>query len=248
MTSLDEQVTKYLTDAHSIERQALVQMRGAPDIAGDPVIASAFVQHLAETEAHESLVRQRLDARGASPAVLKEIAGAVTGAGFAMFAAVQPDTPGKLVTHAYSYEHMELAAYDLLSRIAERAGDSETVRVARQILTQEQAMADRLASLFDRAVDASLREQKPDDLGEQLNKYLTDAHAIEAQALQLLGRAPKIVGESRLAAAFEEHRAGTETHQRLVEERLQARSAGASTLKDAALRLGALNWGGFFQA
>jgi ferritin-like metal-binding protein YciE len=248
VTSLDEQVTKYLTDAHSIERQALVQMRSAPDIAGDPVIASAFVQHLAETEAHESLVRQRLDARGASPALLKEIAGAVTGAGFAMFAAVQPDTPGKLITHAYSYEHMEMAAYDLLSRIAERAGDAETVRVAQQILTQEQAMADRLASLFDRAVDASLRDQKPDDLGEQLNKYLTDAHAIEAQALQLLGRAPKIVGESRLAAAFEEHRAETETHQRLVEERLQARGAGSSTLKDAALRLGALNWGGFFQA
>ena len=32
---LDEQVTKYLTDAHSIEQQALEQMKRAPDIAGD---------------------------------------------------------------------------------------------------------------------------------------------------------------------------------------------------------------------
>jgi hypothetical protein len=30
-----DQLTKYLTDAHSIEEQALAQLRTAPDIAGD---------------------------------------------------------------------------------------------------------------------------------------------------------------------------------------------------------------------
>ena len=42
VTSLDEQLTKYLTDAHAIEEQALVQMKMAPKIAGDPEIATAF--------------------------------------------------------------------------------------------------------------------------------------------------------------------------------------------------------------
>jgi hypothetical protein len=37
----DEQLTKYLTDAHSIEVQALAQLRGAPDLAGAPDIAEA---------------------------------------------------------------------------------------------------------------------------------------------------------------------------------------------------------------
>ena len=32
--TIDEQLTKYLTDAHSIEEQALVQMKAAPRIAG----------------------------------------------------------------------------------------------------------------------------------------------------------------------------------------------------------------------
>lgn len=32
--TFDEQLIKYLTDAHSIERQALVQMKLAPKIAG----------------------------------------------------------------------------------------------------------------------------------------------------------------------------------------------------------------------
>jgi ferritin-like metal-binding protein YciE len=248
MTSFDEQLNKYLTDAHSIEKQALAQMKAAPKIAGDAAIESAFAEHLTETEAHESLVRARLEERGASPSLVKDSAGTLTGVGFALFAKFNPDTPGKLVNHAYSYEHMELAAYDLLGRIAQRAGDTETAELARRVGQEEQAMAERLAGLFDRAVAASLRDQQPDDLGEQLNSYLTDAHAIEAQAIELLSKGPAIVGQGELATAMEEHLAETHEHQRLIDERLNARGASPSKLKDAALRLGALNWGGFFGA
>src|SRR5205807_4805739 len=139
-----------------------IQMKLAPRVAGDEQIAQAFEAHLPETEEHERLVRGRLEARGASPSKLKDFAGTITGAGFAAFAAANPDTPGKLVTHAYSYEHMELAAYDLLSRVSDRAGDGETAQVARRILAQEGAMSERLEASFDRAVDASLRELNPD--------------------------------------------------------------------------------------
>ncbi len=248
MTNLDGQLTKYLADAHAIEEQALVQMKMAPKIAGDPRIATAFAQHLTETEDHERLIRERLEARDEGPSLLKDLAGKVTGQGFALFAKFQPDTPGKLVTHAYSYEHMELAAYDLLSRIAERARDLDTAEVARGILAQERAMGERLSLLFDRAVEASLRDQDPDDLGKQLEAYLEDAHAIEAQAIALLGKSSEIVGQDELAAAFREHLVETREHSRLVEARLQARGASASASKDAALRIGALNWGGFFGA
>src|SRR5438552_11001924 len=48
--SLQDQLVKYLTDAHSIEEQALQQMRAAPDIAADDRLAQAFRQHLTETE------------------------------------------------------------------------------------------------------------------------------------------------------------------------------------------------------
>jgi ferritin-like metal-binding protein YciE len=248
MKSLDDQLTKYLTDAHSIEQQALAQMRVAPELAGDPEIASAFSLHLTETEGHERLVRERLEARGASPAKIKDLAGTLTGKGFAAFAKAQPDTPGKLVAHAFSYEHMELAAYDLLGRVADRAGDGETADAARKILQEERAMSERLQGLFDRAVDASLRDLDPDDFGAQLDKYLADAHAIEAQAIQLLQKGPSIAGSTGLASAFEDHLEETKEHQHLIDTRLQARGSSASRLKDAALRLGALNWGMFFQA
>jgi ferritin-like metal-binding protein YciE len=166
----------------------------------------------------------------------------------ALFARFQPHTPGKLVAHAYSYERMEMAVYDLIGRLAARAGDGETAMTARMIHGEEQAMAERLAGFFDLAAEASLRERSPDDLGEQLNKYLADAHAIEQQALQLLKRAPKLASADELSAAFEEHLKETERHSELVEQRLEARGASPSSLKDSALRLGAINLGMFFRA
>jgi ferritin-like metal-binding protein YciE len=245
---LQTQLIKYLTDAHSIEAQALIQMKMAPSIAGDPEIAAAFEQHRTETEEHGRLVDERLSALDASPSKVKDVAGAVTGVGFGLFAKLQPDTPGKLVAHAFSYEHMELAAYDMLARVADRTGDAETAQVARQIGEQESAMAQSVAGMFDRAVDASLRELSPDDLNDQVRKYLEDAHAIEAQAIQLLSKGPDLAGTSELADAYEEHLAQSREHQQLVETRLQSYGARPSRLKDAALRLGALNWGMFFGA
>jgi ferritin-like metal-binding protein YciE len=239
---------KYLTDAHSIEEQALAQMRAAPDLAGDPQLAEAFRAHLSETERHEQLVRERLDALGASPSRLKDVAGAVSGKAFVLFARSQPDTTGKLTTHALSYEHMEWAAYELLIRVADRAGDTETSALAAGIRDEEAAMAERLEGSFDRAVEASLREQDPDDLGKQLVKYLADAHAIENQAIGLLSKGPDIVGDPQLATLFEEHLDETREHRRLVETLLDTHGAGPSPVKDAAMRLGALNWGGFFGA
>jgi ferritin-like metal-binding protein YciE len=246
--SLHEQLHKYLTDVHSIEVQALAQMRSAPDMAGDPKLAEIFRAHEAETEEHKRLIEERLDAHGISPNKLKDAAGALTGKGFVLFAKANPDTPGKLAAHAHSYEAMEEAAYQQLSRIADRARDQETAAVARRILEQETAMKQRIAAHFDEAVEASLREVAPDDLEEQLVKYLADAHAIEAQAIQLLEKAPKIVHDAELAKVFEDHLEETRAQQEMVEARLQAHDASPNKLQDAAMRLGALNWGGFFAA
>ena len=246
--TLDDQLTKYLTDLHAIEQQALTQMRLAPRLAGDPEIAQAFSAHLAETEDHERLVRERLAGRGAAAAKVKDVVGSLTGLGFAAFAAGQPDTPGKLVAHAYSYEHMEEAGHRVVAMLASRAGDTETTATLEGIEAQERAMGERLAGLFDQAATAALRELDPSSLREQLAKYLADAHAIEAQATQLLGKGPHLAGDEELASAYAEHLEETEEHTRVLEERLEALEASPSALKDAGLRAGALNWGAFFGA
>jgi ferritin-like metal-binding protein YciE len=134
-------------------------------------------------------------------------------------------------------------------RVAERAGDTETAEVARSIRDEERAMAERLEASFDGTVQASLAQHPRDDIDTLVDKYLADAHAIEAQAEQLLSKAPKIGGDDpELARLYEEHLEETREQKRLVEARLEARGSSPSRLQDAAMRLGALNWGGFFAA
>jgi ferritin-like metal-binding protein YciE len=246
--SVNDQLESYLSDAHSIEEQALTQLRRAPDIAGDAGLAEIFQRHLQETEGHERLVRDRLEAHGGKPSAIKEAVMKVGGAGFVMFAGSQPDTPGKLTAHAYSYEHLELASYELLEIVARRAGDEETATVARRIRDEERAMAQRLENAFDTAVDASLRQLGPDDLGEQVTKYLADAHALEQQAKKLLEKASDVGGDTELERIYSEHLGETRGHGALVEQRLDALGSAPSKLKDAAMKLGALNWGAFFKA
>jgi ferritin-like metal-binding protein YciE len=84
-----------LTNVHSIEIQALAQMKAAPDIAGDEKLASAFSQHLEETHEHEWLVREQLGARGADTSNLKDLAGRVGGWAMIAFARLNSDTPGQ---------------------------------------------------------------------------------------------------------------------------------------------------------
>jgi ferritin-like metal-binding protein YciE len=246
--AISEQLVKYLTDVHSIEEQALVQMKAAPKILDDPSLAEIFEEHLTETAEQERLVRERLEALEADPSRLKDLAARAGGWGMVAFAKLNPDTPGKLFAHAYSYEHMELAAYELLGRIAARAEDEATVELARRIAPQEQAMAERIAERWDRAVDASLRLKDAEAPKQELVKYLRDAHAIEAQALQLLGDGEKIAEFEPLAAAFREHHAQTREQQKLIDERLEAHDSGPSRFQAAALRLGGLNAGTFFKA
>ncbi|HXS48446.1 MAG TPA: DUF892 family protein, partial [Solirubrobacterales bacterium] len=244
----DEQLVKYLADVHSIEEQALVQMRDARRIAGDERLSEIFEQHLEETERHEHRIRERLEAHGAGPSTIKDLAGKGGGYGMLLFARTQPDTPGKLTAHAFSYEHMEVAAYELLRRLAEHAGDEGTAKAAREIGAEEQRMAERLADSFDIAVDASLATLAADEISEQLDKYLADVHAIERQAMQLLEAGPKLAQDEKLAQIFREHLEETQMQEKRIEDRLQARGASRSLVKDAALRTGGLNLGAFFGA
>lgn len=245
--TIAEQVTKYLADVHSIEVQALVQMKAAPGLADPGELGAVFRWHRDETKEHERLVRELLDNRGGDTSSLKDLAGRVGGWAMIAFARLNPDTLGKLTAHAFSYEHMELAAYELLRRVAERADEPEVVALAETIGAQEREMGQRLSRHFDEAVDRSLAASgKP--VGPQLDVYLADAHAIEAQAAQLLQVGARTAGITELADVFRDHLVDTREHQRLLRERLRARGSGPSSVRATALRLGAVNLGVFFAA
>lgn len=243
---IHERVTWYLSEACSIEAQGLAQLRMAQGIAIDADLSSIYAEHRIETEVHERIVRDALEARGAKPSEARDAPMLFGGTGFSLFARLQPDTAARLHAHALSYEALEFSFYQLVRRVAERADESEVIELAKRIAANEAQMIERLEARFARVADASLHEASGGDLRQQLCTYLADAHAIEEQAIALLERAPKLAGSERLAIIYEDHLAETREHAEMIAQRLQALGGESSSLQDAALRLGALNWAAFF--
>jgi ferritin-like metal-binding protein YciE len=91
--SVPEQLTRYLTDVHSIEVQALAQLKAAPGIAGDERLAEVFREHLEETREQSRLVEERLKAHDARPSRFQSTGLRIGGVNLGGFFAAQPDTP-----------------------------------------------------------------------------------------------------------------------------------------------------------
>src|SRR5207248_9051974 len=128
-------------------------------LAGSSQLASAYEEHLEQTREHQRLITERLQARGASPSRIKDAALALGALNWGAFFGAQPDTPAKLAGFSYAFEHLEIGGYELLARVARRAGDDQTSSIAEQIVAQEQAAAERIRLQFENALDASLHAQ-----------------------------------------------------------------------------------------
>ncbi|HZC29230.1 MAG TPA: DUF892 family protein [Gaiellaceae bacterium] len=153
---LKQELLKFLQDAHGMERQSLQTLQAAVQVAGDPQLESLYQGHIMETQTHLELLKERLEAHGASRSLAKDLGGRLTAVVHGLGVVADSDTPATLVAVAYSFEHFEIAMYELLKRVAERAGDSDAVEMAEKILVNERQAADKLAASYDLALDRSL--------------------------------------------------------------------------------------------
>jgi ferritin-like metal-binding protein YciE len=153
---LDKHLDHYLADAHALERQAVKLLSTAPAAVQDDVLATFLREHLEQTKEHERRVAERLEARGSKPSKLKDIALSAGGLNLSGFFGAQPDTTAKVAGFAYAFEHLEIAAYELLKRVAAAAGDADTRRLAEEILGDEQAAAANIATTWDRTMAAEM--------------------------------------------------------------------------------------------
>jgi ferritin-like metal-binding protein YciE len=248
MSHYQKQLTDFLSDMYSVEQQALAQLVSASKLAVDGGMATDFDLHYEETKMQAESIRERLEAQGGSVSAIKDAIMKLGGKGFLLFAQVMPETPGRLAAHAYAYEAMEWAGYEMLIRFARAAGDPATVAVAEKIRDEERGMMKRLERDFDGAEKASHANTPVNELGEHVRKHLIEAHALEAQAIKLLGKGKEIAADPKLGLVCELHLEEAHVHSGVIEARLAELGSGPSKIADSALGMGGLNWGLFFHA
>jgi ferritin-like metal-binding protein YciE len=124
----------------------------------DPEILRELEHHKIETEGHAERMKQRLAAHGATPSMVKQAGGIAAALAKMPLDMVRGEKAGRNARDGYATEHMEIASYELLKRIAARAGDHDTVAACDEIIAQERLFAETIAASWDTFADLSLRE------------------------------------------------------------------------------------------
>jgi ferritin-like metal-binding protein YciE len=156
---LREKLVGYVQDALAMERNSLMMLQSMLSHTRDLELREAFQHHVEETKQHEERIRSRLDELGEGTSTGKQ-GGALLGSMFKGFLdQVRAEKPSKDARDGYLTEQLEIASYELLQRLADRAGDSGTAEVARLNLRDEKAMADKISKSWDKVIDLTLEEQ-----------------------------------------------------------------------------------------
>jgi ferritin-like metal-binding protein YciE len=159
MSTIQEQLIKHLDEAHAMEQGVLRMLDGMISSTDDPKILQELEHHKIETEGHALRMKARLRAHGAAPSTVRQLGGIVGALAKMPLDLVRGEKAGRNARDGFATEHMEIASYELLKRVAQRAGDDETVTACGEIIEQEQAMADLIAANWDTFVELSLREE-----------------------------------------------------------------------------------------
>jgi len=155
---LENLLVKHIDEAYAMEQSVLRLLDSMISTTEDPAIKDQLREHRLETEKQSDRMLRRLEAHSASPSRVREGVGMVQALMKTVLDATRSEKAGRNARDGYATEHLEIAAYELLARIAERAGDEETARAARESLAEEVAMAKKIEANWDRFAELSLLE------------------------------------------------------------------------------------------
>ena len=180
LTARDAVLIKYLNEAYGKEKQLETVLQAQIGRTQNMTIKKRLREHLKETKAHARSVQSRIKALGGKaeavqlpgPDALGEAVGAVTSiANKAAAAAKGPvqvlrgtgvaDNELRNMRDAFWNEAEEIAHYTVIEAIAEKLGDKDTVKLAKQIRREEERMQAFLGRQLSTLAGAVVREEVP---------------------------------------------------------------------------------------
>jgi ferritin-like metal-binding protein YciE len=159
VTQLKEQLIKHIDEAYAMEQSVSRMLDAMISTTDDPEILDALEHHKMQTEGHAQRMKARLEAHDATPSNVRQVGGILQAFAKMPLDMVRGEKAGRNARDGFATEHMEIASYELLRRIAEKAGDEQTANAAKEIIAEEQRMADLVSQNWDRFAELSLREE-----------------------------------------------------------------------------------------
>lgn len=156
---VQEKLVSYISDAIALEQNVEQMLGGMISTTEDPAMKARLERHREETRRQAERLRARLEAHGESESAVKNVAAKAGAAMKGLLDVGRGDTAGRNARDGYATEHLEIAAYQLLERVATIAGDGETATVARTNRAEEEDMARFIEAHWDDVAAPSLREE-----------------------------------------------------------------------------------------
>lgn len=158
---LQRKLVEYVQNVHALEQNILLMLDSIILTTDDPQLTAMFREHKEETRRQERRLNERLKALGGLnlTSTGKDVAAIAAAQAKGVADLWRADKPVRNARDAFVTEHLEIAAYEVLERLAERAGDEETARIARENRAEEEAMARRISSNWDGFLDLTLAAQ-----------------------------------------------------------------------------------------
>lgn len=122
-------------------------------------MTKAFGGHEDATRAHERRLRERLDALGSGRSRPREIGLGAAAEVRAALGRAGGQNYGANARDAFVFEHMEIATAGLLELLAERAGDEETAKLARECRSDDEEMAETIRGNFPNVLSLMLASE-----------------------------------------------------------------------------------------
>lgn len=153
---LREKLADYVEDAHALESSVVDNLDTMIGTINDPKLKEVLQRNRQVSRQHVERLKQRLEHLDRGTPVRKRIEGMALALMKGVSDVLRTDAPGKVGRDAYLLAHTQVAAYELLSRLAESAGDTQTAELAREHLAEDKKCAEEVADQWDGFIELTL--------------------------------------------------------------------------------------------
>jgi ferritin-like metal-binding protein YciE len=161
----DAKLIQYLSEAYGKERELEVALQTDIAMTTKPPYKKRLQEHLKETKAHAKALERRIKQLGGGGQTVPSLVGKATALAKGPLHMIRGSgEQEKLLKNAktqFTAEQEEISTYVAIEVFANKVGDSETAKIARDIRRQEERMAKFLEGQIRQLAQATALEEVP---------------------------------------------------------------------------------------